>query len=152
MSHGAERPKKKITLADICNVLGAEVICGEDKLSEEIITACGCDLMSDVLAFTRSGSVLLTGLTNQQVVRTAEMLDLKAVIIVRNKRPDDATINLARVAGLPILLSPHPLYESCGMLYVMGLLGCTSDVDSEAGTPEPSRVARGKRTPFGVTL
>lgn len=115
--------KPKFTLADICKVLEAEFICGDDKLREEVSTACGCDLMSDVLAFTDPGSILLTGLTNQQVVRTAEMLDLKAVVIVRNKRPDEATIELARLKGLPLLLSPYPLYESCGKLYGLGLQG-----------------------------
>jgi hypothetical protein len=75
--------------------------------------------------------ILLTGLTNQQVVRTAEMLDLTAVVIVRNKRPDEATIELASAKGLPILLSPYPLYESCGKLYAMGLLGCKGSDSSE---------------------
>ncbi len=125
MKMGAEQRKsQKITLADVRNALQAEVIGGEDRLGEEIRTACGCDLMSDVLAFTRPGSVLLTGLTNLQVVRTAEMLDLKAIIFVRDKRPDAKTVQLAASRGLPILLSPYPLYESCGRLYELGLLGC----------------------------
>lgn len=115
---------QKVTLEDICNCLQAEVMCGQEKLQEEIRTACGCDLMSDVLAFTESGSILLTGLTNQQVIRTAEMLDLKAIVFVRNKRPDEATLQLAKSRGLPILLTPHPLYESCGRLYNLGVGGC----------------------------
>lgn len=125
MSDNADRQvSKRFTLADICMILDAKIICGNDKLEQEIRTACGCDLMSDVLAFTQPGSVLLTGLTNQQVVRTAEMLDLAAVVIVRDKQPDDATVELAKSKGLPILMSPHPLYESCGMLYTSGLTGC----------------------------
>ncbi len=122
-----KKTERKITLQEVCNTLEAEVIGGEDKLQDEIRTACGCDLMSDVLAFTQPGSVLLTGLTNQQVVRTAEMLDLKAIVFVRDKRPDEATIELAKSRNLPILLSPYPLYESCGRLYSLGLLGCTTD-------------------------
>ncbi|MEN6372744.1 MAG: DRTGG domain-containing protein [Armatimonadota bacterium] len=130
MSDSADRQVSKIfTLADICRILDAKVICGEDKLDQEIRTACGCDLMSDVLAFTHPGSVLLTGLTNQQVVRTAEMLDLAAVVIVRDKQPDETTVELARSKGLPILMSPHPLYESCGMLYTNGLMGCNGSRD-----------------------
>lgn len=115
--------ERKITLADIGNALQAEVVYGDDKLGEEVMYACGSDLMSDVLAFAKPCSILLTGLTNQQVVRTAEMLDLKAVIFVRNKRPDDETLKLARSKGLPILLSQYPLYESCGLLYSIGLKG-----------------------------
>ncbi len=119
------------TLGDVAKALSAEIVCGQDKIDSVVKTACGCDLMSDVLAFTQPGSVLLTGLTNQQVVRTAEMLDLTAVIIVRNKRPDDITIELAQKKGLPILLSPYPLYESCGLLYSMGLMGCKSSGKSK---------------------
>lgn len=125
MDQGAESSQNgKITIADIRDALKAEVVCGEDKLGEEVKTACGCDLMSDVLAFTQPGSVLLTGLTNQQVIRTAEMLDLKAVVFVRAKNPEDSALQLAKDSGLPLLLSPYPLYESCGLLYNLGLLGC----------------------------
>lgn len=133
---GKKAERQGITLADVCKILDAEVICGQDKLGQEIRTACGCDLMSDVLAFTQPGSVLLTGLTNQQVVRTAEMLDLAAVVVVRNKQPDETTVELARTKGIPILLSPYPLYESCGLLYTKGLMGCYNrpkSADSDRG-------------------
>jgi hypothetical protein len=82
--------------------------------------------MSDVLAFTRPGSVLLTGLTNSQVIRTAEMLDLKAVVFVRSKKPDERTIKMAESLQIVLILSPYPLYESCGILYNAGLSGCQS--------------------------
>ncbi len=127
--------KTKITLADISKALDAQVICGADKLDEEVHTACGCDLMSDVLAFTKPGSILLTGLTNQQVIRTAELLDLKAVVFVRRKQPDEAALQLAEAHGLPVLLSPYPLYESCGRLYCLGLEGC----DSGCGDVRPCK-------------
>lgn len=81
-------------------------------------------MMSDVLAFTRPGSVLLTGLTNPQVVRTAEMLDLKGIVFVRDKRPDEKTVEMARSLNLVLILTPYPLYESCGRLYAAGLGGC----------------------------
>jgi predicted transcriptional regulator len=132
-----------VTLADICAALDGEVIIGQDKLQEEIRTACGCDLMSDVLAFTEPGSVLLTGLTNQQVIRTAEMLDLKAIVFVRNKMPDEATLQLATSRGLPILLTPYPLYESCGRLYNLGLVGCHNE--------ETKHKARVRRKSLGQT-
>lgn len=113
-----------VTIEEVKSALMAEVLCCEDKLGEEICNACGCDLMSDVLAFTKPGALLLTGLTNSQVIRTAEILDLKGVIFVRNKRPDDATIAMATEIGIPLLSSPYPLYESCGLLYAKGLDGC----------------------------
>jgi predicted transcriptional regulator len=113
-----------IELSRVCQILDGEVICGAEALDQVIESACGCDLMSDVLAFTRPGSILLTGLTNAQVVRTAEMLDLKAIVFVRSKRPDDATIELAKSVGMVLICSPYPLYESCGRLYMAGLCGC----------------------------
>lgn len=113
-----------LTLRRICELLDGEIICREELADRCVASACGCDLMSDVLAFTRPGSVLLTGLTNSQVIRTAEMLDLKAVVFVRSKRPDERTIRMAESLQLVVILSPHPLYESCGRLYVAGLGGC----------------------------
>ncbi len=113
-----------LTITEVRDALKAEVLCSEDKLNEEIHNCCGCDLMSDVLAFTKPGALLLTGLTNSQVVRTAEILDLKGIIFVRNKRPDETTIAMARESGIPLLSSPYPLYESCGLLYAKGLKGC----------------------------
>lgn len=115
---------KGLTLDEIKAVLKARVLCCDDKTSSKAFTACGCDLMSDVLAFTKPGSILLTGLTNSQVVRTAEMLDLTGVVFVRDKHPDAATIQLAKDCGIPLLSSPYPLYESCGMLFALGLKGC----------------------------
>jgi len=141
---GDKAERQGITLAAVCKVLDAEVICGHDKLGQVIKTACGCDLMSDVLAFTRPGSVLLTGLTNQQVKRTAEMLDLAAVVIVRNKQPDETMVELARKKGIPILLSPYPLYESCGLLYTKGLMGCSN----ESGPARGEKLEKTARTPF----
>jgi len=113
-----------MTLRQISEILNGEIICGERFADRTVGSACGCDLMSDVLAFTRPGSVLLTGLTNAQVVRTAEMLDLKGVVFVRNKRPDERTIKMAEALELVLILSPQPLYESCGRLYAAGLAGC----------------------------
>ena len=114
----------EFTLRRVCDILDGEIICGEELADQRVGSACGCDLMSDVLAFTRPGSVLLTGLTNSQVVRTAEMLDLKAIVFVRSKRPDERTIKMAESLQLVLILSPHPLYESCGRLYTAGLGGC----------------------------
>ena len=117
-------PNNGLTIEAVRSALKAEALCCEDRLDAKVHVACGCDLMSDVLAFTKPGALLLTGLTNSQVIRTAELLDLKCVIFVRDKMPDDDAIEMAKELGIPLLTSPYPLYESCGMLYAMGLKGC----------------------------
>ncbi|UCC90588.1 MAG: hypothetical protein JSW24_05580, partial [Dehalococcoidia bacterium] len=81
--------------------------------------------MSDVLAFTKPESLLLTGLTNAQVIRTAEMAEIAAVCFVRGKKPDEETIRLAKSKSIPLLVTQLPLFESCGRLYKKGLIGCS---------------------------
>lgn len=112
-------------LKDIERILGAEVITGSESLHEDLWMACGSDLMSDVLALVKSGSLLLTGLTNPQVVRTAEMADLKAICFVRGKKPDQATIDMAGSKNIPLLTTPLPMFEACGRLHSEGLPGCS---------------------------
>jgi predicted transcriptional regulator len=112
-------------LKDIERILEAEVLTGDELLQEDIKMACGSDLMSDVLAFAKSGSLLLTGLTNPQVVRTAEMADLRAICFVRGKKPDQDTVRLADSKNIPLLTTPLPMFESCGRLYREGLPGCS---------------------------
>jgi len=114
-----------MTLEEVKEILKAEVIIGTDNLDMEIKTGCGCDLMSDVLAFIKADSLLLTGLTNPQVVRTAEMADVAAICFVRGKKPDGETISLAKSKGLPLLMTQLPMFESCGRLYQNGLMGCS---------------------------
>jgi predicted transcriptional regulator len=113
-----------LPLSDIRRLLDAEVLCCEDKLDNSVTSVCGCDLISDCLVFTTPGSLLLTGLTNSQVVRTAEILDLKGIVFVRDKKPDEQTIAMAKDAGIPLLTSQYPLFESCGILFGRGLRGC----------------------------
>lgn len=112
-------------LKNIVEILGAQVIAGAELLQQEVKMACGSDLMSDVLSFVKSGSLLLTGLTNPQVVRTAEMADLTAVCFVRGKKPDQETIKMAESQNIPLLTTPLPMFESCGRLYQEGLPGCS---------------------------
>ena len=64
-------------ISEIKRILDAELICGEEFLENEVFTACGSDMMSDVLAYVKEQAVLLSGLVNPQVVRTAEMMDMK---------------------------------------------------------------------------
>ena len=112
-------------LKDIQRILEAEVIVGGNLRDEEVVMACGSDLMSDVLSFVKSESLLLTGLTNPQVVRTAEMADLAAICFVRGKKPDQQTIKMAESKNIPLLTTPMPMFESCGQLYREGLPGCS---------------------------
>ncbi len=125
MSDGAVQENKPLVLKDIKDRLDAEILVGEEDLDLEIGMACGSDLLSDVLAFAKSGSLLLTGLTNSQVIRTAEVADIKAVCFVRGKRPPQEVIEQARKKGIPILFTSLPLYEACGRLCDGGLPGCS---------------------------
>lgn len=111
-------------VGDLVDVLGAELIVGEDLLENEIESACGSDLMSDVLAFVKEKTVLLTGLTNPHVIRTAEMLDLLVIVFVRGKIPGDEIVEMARERKIAILNTDLSLYSACGRLYQMGLRGC----------------------------
>jgi hypothetical protein len=81
--------------------------------------------MSDVLAFAKTGALLLTGLTTSQVVRTAEMADIVAICFVRGKRPPEETVKLALDSGLPLLATDLPMFESCGRLHEHGMKGCS---------------------------
>lgn len=112
-----------MTIADIKNYLNAEVLCGEGFMSREVHTACGSDMMSDVLAYVKDQSVLLTGLCNPQVVRTAEMMDIICICFIRGKRPPDEVVELARERDLVILASTKRMFEACGILYANGLAG-----------------------------
>ena len=115
-------------LSEIQEILKADVIVGEDKLDIEIKTAFGADLMSDVLAFAKAGSLLLTGLTNPQIVRTSDVLDIAAIIIVRGKRPLPETIQLAEELQIPLLSTKYILFETAGRLFMKGIVGCVEKV------------------------
>ena len=112
-----------MTIADIKRILNAEVLCGEQHLEKEVHNACGSDMMSDVLAFVKDQSVLLTGLVNLQVVRTAEMMDMLCIVFVRGKKPTAEIIALAKEFGIVLLQSPLRLFSACGLLYQNGLNG-----------------------------
>ena len=119
-------------LRDVKDILAAEVIVGEEHLDLEVKTAFGADLMSDVLAFAKAGSILLTGLTNSHVIRTANILDIAAIILVRGKKPSTETINLARELKIPLLTTKYILFETAGRLYTKGIVGCLEKVDNNS--------------------
>ena len=108
-------------ISQIQELLDAEVICGEDQLDEEVNSACGSDMMSDVLAYVKDQAVLLTGLVNPQVVRTAEMMDMVCVVFVRSKSPTEEMVTLAKEHGMVLLKTRKRMYEACGKLYTAGL-------------------------------
>jgi len=110
-------------LKDIKELLNAEIICGEEHLDINIEFAGGSDMMSDVLAFGQPGILLLTGLSNSQSVRTADIIEAKAIIYVRGKKPDDVGIKLAEEKNIPLLSTKYMMYTSCGILYFEGLPG-----------------------------
>ena len=111
----------------IVELLNADIVCGEDKLECDVKSACGCDMMSDVLAFVKDQAVLLTGLCNLQVIRTAEMMDMRCVVFVRGKKPTEDIIEMARSCGIVVLTTDLRMYLACGLLYSNGLAsGITS--------------------------
>lgn len=120
-------------LSEVRDILDAEIIVGEDSLDLEVQTAFGADLMSDVLAFAKAGSLLLTGLTNTQVIRTANVLDIAAIILVRGKKPSSETITLASELKIPILATKYILFETAGRLYMKGIVGCLPKVETTSG-------------------
>lgn len=111
-------------LSAIAAVVGAEVLTDELGVDVDACCACGADLMSDVLTYTRPGALLLTGLVNPQVIRTAEMADVVAILFVRGKRPPAETIDLARQVGIPLMSVSLTMFSAAGRLYEAGLRGC----------------------------
>ena len=106
-------------------LLSATLLVGEDSLEREVHSACGCDLMSDVLAYVKDQAVLLTGLINPQVIRTAVMMDMICIVFVRSKKPTEEMLELARESGITLFSTDKRLYEACGLLYSNGLDGKT---------------------------
>ena len=115
-------------LNEVKTILDADILFGHDLIDMEVNTAFGADLMSDVLAFAKPGCMLLTGLTNSQVVRTANVLDIVAIIIVRGKKPSPETIRLAKEVKIPVLSTKYILFEAAGRLYEKGIRACVESV------------------------
>ncbi len=115
-------------IREIKDILSAEVICGDELLDNEVSSAFGSDMMSDVLAYAKSDSVLLTGLVNPQTIRTALMLDMEAIVFVRAKKLTDDVVTLARESGIAVLSTEYRMFETCGKLYAKGLKG-SGEVD-----------------------
>jgi predicted transcriptional regulator len=112
-----------MTLRELMVLLDAEVIVGETRLDIEVKAGFAADLMSDVLSFAKPGAILLTGLTNPLVVRTADTMDLIAIIFVRGKKPLNEAIELAKQKNIPLLATRYIMFETCGRLYKAGIRG-----------------------------
>lgn len=110
-------------LNQVREILDATVLCGGDRLEEEVSSVCGSDFLSDVLAYVHNQNLLLTGLVNPQVVRTAEMTDIKCIVFVRGKKPDANIIRMAQERDIVVMTSGERMYTACGLLYSKGLRG-----------------------------
>ena len=110
-------------LREVQEILGAKVLCGEDQLDREIHSAFSSDFMSDVLAYVTRQKLLLTGMVNTQVVRTAEMMDMKCIVFVRGKLPDQEVVEMARERGLVVMATPLRMFPASGMLFSKGITG-----------------------------
>ncbi|MBR3486385.1 MAG: hypothetical protein IKH31_02260 [Clostridia bacterium] len=108
-------------ISQVAEILNANVLTGEDMLDHEVHSACGSDMMSDVLAFVKDQGVLLTGLINVQVIRTLLMMDMNCVVFVRGKVPPAGIVDFAAENGVVVLQTDLPMFESCGRLYCAGL-------------------------------
>ena len=118
-------------LSEIKDILDATVLSGEEFLEQEVRAICGSDLMSDVLAYVKNQSVLLTSLINPQVVRTAEMLDMCCVIILLGKTPDELLVKLAKEKDIVLMVTNYDMYRACGKLYSRGLFQDKQDKDED---------------------
>ena len=110
-------------ICTIQELLNARVVVGEERLGDHVYSACGSDMMSDVLAYVKDQAVLLTGLVNPQVIRTAVMMDMHCIVFVRSKEPTPEMIELAQESGMVLLATDKRMYEACGLLYSNGLVG-----------------------------
>ena len=110
-------------IRDIREILDAQLLTGEELLDTEVRTACGSDMMSDVLAFVKDQAVLITGLLNQQAIRTAAMMDMVCVVFVRGKMPGEDILNAAKENGIAVMTTTHRMFTACGLLFQAGLNG-----------------------------
>ncbi len=119
-------------LCELTTLIEGKLITRECSTGRPIKGCCGADLMSDVLASIQPDALLLTGLCNPQVVRTAQMADVCAIVIVRGKNPPKETVDLANLEGIPLISSPFGMFELCGRLYKAGLPSLENQVAPDA--------------------
>lgn len=111
-------------LRDIVDVLHAEVLVGNELIDGIDVERCySADLMSDVLGRSHANGILVTGITNPQAVRTADIADIQAVCVVRGKKPETEAVALAKTKDIPLFITRMGMFEACGVLYQCGLRG-----------------------------
>lgn len=111
-------------VGEIARILDAEILTGFEYDNIQVYSACGADLMSDVMAFVKENNVvMLTGLVNPQVIRTAEVMDISVIVFVRGKSPDPGMIQMAEEKGIVLARTNEPMFISCGKLYSAGISG-----------------------------
>lgn len=119
----AWREVAEMTVRMISEILEAKVVTGQDQFDLEVSSACGADLMSDVMAFVKEKVVLLTGLANPQAIRTADLLDIRVVVLVRGKYPTEDIVTMSKEKGMVLLSTKYSMFLACGRLYEAGLRG-----------------------------
>ena len=110
-------------VSEICEILKATVLSGETRMEDRVVGGGSADLMEDVLSAATEGCVLLTGVVTDQVIRTAKVARVGAVVFVRGKKPAAGVIELAKTYDLPLLLTRYSLFVASGRLYMGGLRG-----------------------------
>jgi len=120
---------------EICEILEADVLAGKEYLDREVSAGCASDLMSDVLAYGQTNSILLTGLATAQVIYTVEMAGNQAVCFVRGKKPPKEAIALAKKKKFVLLATPLPMFEACGRLFEKGLKRSFVPLNGNSGKP-----------------
>lgn len=116
-----------MTLGEIKDLLDCEIICGGDQMDTAVTTCFAADLMSDVLAFSRPGGLLVTGLASIQSVHTADVADMRAILYIHDKRPAETVAEVARQKQIPLLTTRRFMFETCGLLYRQGLVAAEKE-------------------------
>lgn len=117
-----------MTIQELITTVKGALLTKNVNLNREVNGGCGADLMSDVLASIQPHAVLLTGLCNPQIVRTAQVADITAIVLVRGKTPPKETVELANQENIPLISSPFGMFELCGRLYKAGLPSFENDI------------------------
>ncbi|GAP06571.1 predicted transcriptional regulator containing CBS domains [Anaerolinea thermolimosa] len=120
-----------MNIHELIHLVNGVLLTPQSNLNREVKGAFAADLMSDVLAAIQPEAVLVTGLCNPQVIRTAQMAEVAAVILVRGKTPPAETINLANQEGIPFVSTPFGMFEVCGRLYNSGVKSLERPVDPD---------------------
>lgn len=123
-----------MNLREVYDLLDAEILVGGDRMHVELTTAFAADTMSDLLAFGRAGGILLTRMTSPQVIRTSDIMNIAAIVMIRGKIPSREVIQLAGELHIPILATRFTQFEAAGLLYAKGLRGKIETLDEQDAT------------------